>query len=110
MRLHARSAILLAAVPLWLAAQESEPVPSERLTARQWFRDAKYGLFIHGGLYAIPAGEWKGKRVLGLGEWIMNRAQIPVKEYEQLAGQFNPVKFDADAWVRFAKDAGPRMD
>ncbi|HME98624.1 MAG TPA: alpha-L-fucosidase, partial [Terriglobia bacterium] len=71
-----------------------------------WFRDAKYGLFIHWGLYAIPAGEWKGRRSLGLGEWIMNRSQIPVREYEPLAAQFNPVKFDADAWVQLAQDAG----
>ncbi|PYR61431.1 MAG: glycosyl hydrolase, partial [Acidobacteria bacterium] len=72
----------------------------------QWFRDAKYGLFVHWGLYAIPAGEWKGQRSLGLGEWIMNRAKIPVREYEALAKQFNPVKFDPDAWVRMAQDAG----
>jgi alpha-L-fucosidase len=72
----------------------------------EWFRDAKYGLFIHWGLYAIPAGEWKGKRSLGLGEWIMNRSQIPVKEYELLAKQFNPVKFNADEWVQLAQDAG----
>jgi alpha-L-fucosidase len=71
-----------------------------------WFHDAKYGLFIHWGLYAIPAGEWKGRRVPGIGEWIMSRATIPVKEYAALAAQFNPVKFNADEWVQLAKDAG----
>ena len=72
----------------------------------KWFREAKFGLFIHWGLYCIPAGEWKGQPIPGIGEWIMNRAHIPVKEYEQLAGQFNPVKFDAEAWVKMAEDAG----
>ena len=72
----------------------------------QWFRDAKFGLFIHWGLYSIPAGEWKGQKINGIGEWIMNRAKIPVQEYEQLAGQFNPVKFNAEEWVKMAEDAG----
>src|SRR6185437_2777574 len=72
----------------------------------KWFREAKFGLFIHWGLYCIPAGEWQGKPIAGLGEWIMNRAKIPVAEYEKLAAQFNPVKFNADEWVRMAQDAG----
>ena len=72
----------------------------------EWFHEAKYGLFIHWGLYAIPAGQWQGRRIPGIGEWIMNRAQIPVKTYEQLAQQFNPVKFNAGEWVQLAKDAG----
>jgi alpha-L-fucosidase len=80
-----------------------DPAREKRLT---WFREAKYGLFIHWGLYAIPAGEWKGRRSLGLGEWIMNRSQIPVREYEQLATKFNPVRFNADEWVQMAEDAG----
>ncbi|MBN1559650.1 alpha-L-fucosidase [candidate division KSB1 bacterium] len=71
-----------------------------------WWREARFGLFIHWGLYAIPAGEWKGERIPGISEWIMLRAQIPLAEYEALAQQFNPVKYDADAWVRLAKEAG----
>jgi len=73
-----------------------------------WFRDARFGMFIHWGLYAIPAGEWKGKQIPGIGEWIMNRAKIPVAEYEQLAKQFNPVDFDCRALVRTAKAAGQK--
>ena len=72
----------------------------------QWWRDAKFGMFIHWGIYSIPAGEWDGKQISGLGEWIMEGAKIPVSEYESLAKQFNPVKFDADEFVRIAKDAG----
>jgi len=80
-----------------------DPAKEKRL---EWFRDAKYGLFIHWGLYAIPAGEWQGKRSLGLGEWIMNRSTIPVRDYERLSAQFNPVKYNADEWVKLAKEAG----
>lgn len=80
----------------------------EREARTEWFRAAKFGLFIHWGLYAIPAGEWKGKPIAGIGEWIMNRAKIPVTEYELLAAQFNPVKFNAEEWVKLAKDAGMR--
>ena len=79
---------------------------SAREKRLEWFREATYGLFIHWGLYAIPAGQWNGKRSLGLGEWVMFRSTVPVKEYEKLASQFNPVKFNADEWVKLAKDAG----
>src|SRR5215472_11005524 len=82
------------------------PAPASQDEKMQWFREARFGLFIHWGLYCIPAGEWKGQPIAGIGEWIMNRAKIPVTEYEQLATQFNPVKFDAEAWVQMAQDAG----
>ena len=73
-----------------------------------WWRDARFGMFIHWGLYAIPAGVWKGEPVDGIGEWIMFRKRIPRAEYETLAQQFNPVSFDAKAWVDLAVQAGMR--
>ena len=82
--------------------------PEDQDARMAWFREAKFGLFIHWGLYSIPAGEWQGKPVPGIGEWIMNRAAIPVAEYEKLAGRFNPVNFNADEWVQLARDAGTR--
>jgi len=79
---------------------ESDP---ERL---DWWREARFGMFIHWGVYALPAGQWKGEPIASLGEWIMRNAKIPIEEYEQLAADFNPVKFDAEAWVGLAKRAG----
>lgn len=73
-----------------------------------WWREAKFGLFIHWGLYAIPAGVWRGKEVPGIGEWIMLHARIPVREYEQLAAQFNPTRYGAREWVALAKAAGQK--
>jgi alpha-L-fucosidase len=73
-----------------------------------WWREAKFGMFIHWGLYAIPAGIWNGRQVPGIGEWIMYNAEIPVADYEPLAAQFNPVEFDAAEWVRLAKAAGQK--
>ena len=72
----------------------------------EWWREARFGMFIHWGLYAVPAGEWDGKEIPGISEWIMLRAGIPVNEYEKLAQQFNPIKFDAEKWVLSAKNAG----
>jgi alpha-L-fucosidase len=90
-----------------------DPARSQREGARQdprldWWREAKFGMFIHWGLYAIPAGTWNGRSVPGIGEWIMYRAEIPVAEYEKLAPRFNPVKFDAAEWVGLAKRAGQK--
>jgi alpha-L-fucosidase len=70
----------------------------------EWWREARFGLFIHWGLYAVPAGEWKGKT--DYGEWIRHSGQIPLEEYEKFLGQFNPEKFNAEQWVRTAKEAG----
>lgn len=65
-------------------------------------------MFIHWGLYALPAGVWNGQSIPGIGEWIMLRARVPVAEYERLASRFNPTSFDANAWVALAAEAGAK--
>ena len=85
----------------------------QRRSAREdhrldWFRDARFGMFVHWGLYAELAGRWRGEPVAGIGEWIMQRARIPDAEYRQVAETFNPTDFDAAAWVALAKAAGQR--
>ena len=69
-----------------------------------WFRDAKFGIFIHWGVYSVPAGEWNGNK--GYGEWFMEETKMPVSQYEKFRDQFNPVKFNAKEWVSIAKEAG----
>jgi len=86
-------------------AKETKNITREQRT--EWWRDGKFGMFIHWGLYAIPAGTWKEKVYKsGYSEWIMFSSKIPVETYRQLAGQFNPEKFDAKAWSELAHDAG----
>ena len=80
--------------------------PAEFDARMEWFRDAKFGMFIHWGLYSVAAGEWNGKPVRGIGEWILSNARITVEDYTPLQRQFNPVKFDARRWVDVAKNAG----
>lgn len=93
-------------------AQAQQPVVKDYLheskdqyeARMNWWSEARFGLFIHWGLYSIPAGEWKGNT--NHAEWIRTTAQIPLAEYDQFVGQFNPVKFNAAEFVRMAKNAG----
>jgi len=78
-----------------LSAQNYQPSP-ENLEARAWFQDARFGLFVHWGVYSI----------LGDGEWVMNNQNISVEEYEKLPSFFNPIDFDAKEWVAMVKEAG----
>ncbi|MBN1846543.1 MAG: alpha-L-fucosidase [Sedimentisphaerales bacterium] len=84
----------------------ADETPEQRDARMEWWRLARFGMFIHWGVYAVPAGTYKDQRIGGIGEWIMNRGKIPVAEYKQFAREFNPVKYDPDAWVRLAKEAG----
>lgn len=94
-RLSAALVILATAVTNLAAQWTYTPSPENQKT-REWFQDAKFGLFIHWGVYSV----------LGDGEWVMNNQQIPIATYEKLPPFFNPAQFDAKAWVQLAKAAG----
>ena len=77
------------------------------MTNREWFKAAKFGMMIHWGLYSLLGGEWKGRRMGSfIAEWAQRYFRIPLCEYKQLCKAFNPVFFDAEEWVKLAKDAG----
>lgn len=104
LNLVAMRIIYLVAILAAAGAALSREVTLQKDSRLDWWRNARFGLFIHWGLYSIPAGEWKGSK--NHAEWIRETARIPLEEYENFVNQFNPVKFDADKWVRMAKDAG----
>ncbi|MEZ5400935.1 MAG: alpha-L-fucosidase [Bryobacteraceae bacterium] len=89
---------LMAAAAVVLQAQGGYVPTKENIKTREWFQNARFGMFIHWGVYSV----------LGDGEWVMNNKKIPISEYEPLAAKFNPVKFDAAEWVSLAKAAGMR--
>jgi alpha-L-fucosidase len=93
-----------AALKMW--QHDYGPSHEQRM---QWWREAHFGMFIHWGVYSVPAGVWNGTNVTRHGaEWIMNgtAARIPMADYEKLPAQFDPTNFDAEKWVKIAKDAG----
>jgi len=94
------------ATPAAVRAVEATETKEQRDARMAWWRDAKFGMFIHWGVYSVPAGFYHNQPVKGIGEWIMHNGKIPMAEYQTYAKEFNPVKFNADDWVKAAKDAG----
>lgn len=78
--------------------------PAQHEARMHWWNNARFGMFIHWGLYSVPAGKWGNGR--NYGEWLREEAHVPIGEYDKLIGQFNPVRFDANEWAKMAKDAG----
>jgi len=89
-----------------LQAQSKDASPHKTTSDMTWWENARFGMFIHWGLYSEAAGKWDGKPVKGAGEWIMTDAHIPRGQYEKLAPKFDPVDFNASQWVAIAKKAG----
>ncbi len=91
-----------------LSAEPAPASPASQAPAdrTQWFREARFGLFIHWGVYAVPAGEWQGKQIGGIGEWIMKNGKIPVADYKAFAKDFTASKYEPAAWAALARRAG----
>jgi alpha-L-fucosidase len=97
-------AALVSLVPRCVQAQAPLESPAQKAARLHWWSDARFGMFIHCGLYTVPAGTWKDHT--DLGEWFMDSTMMPVAQYEQFARRFNPTQYDPDEWARIAKDAG----
>jgi alpha-L-fucosidase len=76
------------------------------ITSKEWFKSAKFGMMVHWGLYSLPAGEWKGKRMEPIGEWAQSYFRINNSDYGKLADIFDPIEFNAEEWVTLAKESG----
>jgi len=104
--------VLLTALIPAAQALEGDPyaseTPAQHEARMSWWREAKFGMFIHWGVYAVPAGTYKDKQIGDIGEWIMWNAKIPVSDYRAFAQHFNPTKYDPSAWAALAKEAGMR--
>src|SRR5262245_9137344 len=105
-----RASIAILALALSGSAVAAPPPAAEdpaRHDARmKWWREARFGMFIHWAVYSVPAGTYHDRKIPDIGEWIMNRAKIPIAEYRQFAREFNPVKFDPNAWAALAAETG----
>ncbi len=98
------AAAMLAAAVCSAAQEAKTGAETDRDARMAWFRDAKFGMFIHWGIYSVPAGEWQGKT--SYAEWFQLQTKMPCEQYDKYAAEFNPVKFDARQWAKTAKDAG----
>jgi alpha-L-fucosidase len=100
-----KSCLLLLFIGLFFQVIQAQTISKDE--RMQWWREAKFGMFIHWGVYAQYAGTYNGhEQAKGGAEWIMNRSKIPYTEYKAIAKQFNPVQFNAEEWVKYAKQAG----
>lgn len=107
MKSHLTALVLTALACNFSSAQEAAPAAADPGADRtQWFREARFGMFIHWGIYAVPAGEWEGQTIKGIGEWIMRFKKIPVAKYKSFAPEFTAAKYDPQAWADLAKRAG----
>jgi alpha-L-fucosidase len=103
---------LLIALLVWSATPRAaeakdywnDETPAQRAERMAWWQEARFGMFIHWGLYAIPEGRWQGKETYS--EWIRHKAKIPLDQYDRFRMSFNPIRFEADAWARMAREAG----
>ncbi|MEI6606936.1 MAG: alpha-L-fucosidase [Verrucomicrobiota bacterium] len=109
--LGAALVVMTALIPV-AEALEGDPyaseTPAQHEARMSWWHEAKFGMFIHWGVYAVPAGTYKDKQIGDIGEWIMWNAKIPVHDYREFAQHFNPDKYDPTAWAALAKEAGMR--
>ena len=111
-KFFAIATLLLAALPsLTMAQSDDGPAKgtesvADRDARMKWWREGKFGMFVHWGVYSTTGGLYNGKKLPNSAEWMMCRGKIPIAEYEQYAANFNPTKFDADKFVGLAKQAG----